>query len=43
MTSYWDTQDYNLTPNDHIGSLAEVAIDKIIVKGGIFGGAAECT
>ena len=43
ITSYWDTQNLNMTPNDHIGSLAEVAIERITIKGGIIGGAYECT
>ena len=32
-----------MSPNDHIGSLGEAAIERITVKGGIYGGAHNCT
>ena len=42
ITSYADTQNYNMVQDDHMASLAEVSIKRITIKGGIKGGAYEC-
>ena len=42
ITSYYDTQNQNMSPDDHVESLAQVAIKRITINGSDQGGAYTC-
>lgn len=42
IANYKDTQNQNVTMEDHTDSRAEIAITRITIRGGITGGANEC-